>query len=151
MKNLNIAAFVIAAAICLAACGNAGAQNNRKSDSKAVTELTTETFQTAICDIKKPDAKFLGEKPAIVDFTATWCGPCQRLAPILEELAKEYKGKIDVYKVDVDKNKELAEAFKISSIPAILFIPKDGTPQMLVGFRNKEVLESEIKTILLGK
>lgn len=151
MKNIKIAALVIAAAICMGACGNADAQNKKKADSKAVTELTTETFQTVVCDIKKPDAKFLGDKPAIVDFNATWCGPCKRLEPILEELAKEYKGKIDVYSVDVDKNKELAEAFKISSIPAMLFIPKDGTPQMLIGFRDKEQLKSEIDTILLGK
>ena len=151
MKNIKIATLVIAAAICMGICADAGAQSKKKSDSKAVTELTTETFQTVVCDIKKPDAKFLGDKPAIVDFTATWCGPCQRLAPILEELAKEYKGKVNIYKVDVDKNKELAEAFKISSIPAMLFIPKEGTPQMLVGLRAKEQLKSEIDTILLGK
>lgn len=151
MKNLKIAAFVIAVAICLGACLNADAQNRKKSESKAVTELTTETFQTTICDISKPDTGFLGDKPAIVDFTATWCGPCQRLAPILEELAKEYKGKVNIYKVDVDKNRKLAEAFKISSIPAMLFIPVDGTPQMLVGLRTKDVLKSEIDTILLGK
>lgn len=151
MKNSKIAALVMAVAICLGACCNADAQNRKMSESKAVTELDVETFQTTICDIKKPDAKFLGDKPAIVDFTATWCGPCQRLAPILEELAKEYKGKVDIYKVDVDKNKELAEAFKISSIPAMLFIPKDGTPQMLVGLRAKDQLKSEIDTILLGK
>ncbi|MBE6239481.1 MAG: thioredoxin [Bacteroidales bacterium] len=153
MKNLKTMALVMAAMISICACGNAGARNDRKkaSDSKAVVELNSETFQTKICDITKEDADFLGDKPAIVDFTATWCGPCQRLAPILEELAKEYKGKVDVYKVDVDKCRDLAEAFKISSIPAMLFIPKDGTPQMLIGLRDKATLKGEIDKILLGK
>lgn len=152
MKTTKIITFVIAAVISIAACGNTDAQNNRrKSESKAVTELTSETFQTTICSITEVDAKYLGDIPAIVDFTATWCGPCQKLAPILEELAKEYKGKVNIYKVDVDKCKDLAQAFRISSIPAMLFIPMEETPQMLVGLRDKATLKKEIDTILLGK
>ena len=152
MKTTKIITFIIAAAISMAACGNADAQNNRKkSESKGVTELTSETFQTTICSITEPGAKYLGDKPAIVDFTATWCGPCKKLAPILEELAKEYKGKVNIYKVDVDKCKDLAQAFRISSIPAMLFIPMEDTPQMLVGLRDKATLKQEIDTILLGK
>ena len=152
MKTTKIITFVIAAVISIAACGNTDAQNNRrKSESKAVTELTSETFQTTICSITEVDAKYLGDIPAIVDFTATWCGPCQKLAPILEELAKEYKGKVNIYKVDVDKCKDLAQAFRISSIPAMLFIPMKDTPQMLVGLRDKATLKQEIDTILLGK
>ena len=152
MKNIKIITFIMAAVIGIAACGNADAQNNRqKAESKAVTELTSETFQTTICSITEPDAKYLGDKPANVDFTATWCGPCKKLAPILEELAKEYKGKVHIYKVDVDKCKDLAQAFRISSIPAMLFIPMEDTPQMLVGLRDKATLKKEIDTILLGK
>ena len=98
-----------------------------------------------------PELAYLGNKPAIVDFTATWCGPCRKLAPILEELAKENKGKIEIYKVDVDKCKDLAKTFKIASIPAILFIPVDGEPQMLIGLRSKEDLQKEIDRILLKK
>ena len=152
MKTTKIITFVIAAAISMAACCNTDAQSNRKkSESKGVTELTSETFQTTICSITEPGAKYLGDKPAIVDFTATWCGPCKKLAPILEELAKEYKGKVNIYKVDVDKCKDLAQAFRISSIPAMLFIPMEDTPQMLVGLRDKATLKQEIDTILLGK
>lgn len=129
-------------------CGNANAGNDKKD---AVTELTSSTFKTTVYDISKDGLEYLGKKPAIVDFTATWCGPCKRLAPILEELAKEYKGKIVVYKVDVDKCEDLAKAFNISSIPALLFIPMEGEPEMLIGLRSKEALEADIKSKLLKK
>ena len=154
MKTLRtIAAMLAAASICLCASISTDAQSRKKESekSKAVVELTSETFNTTICDITDKDASFLGDKPAIVDFTATWCGPCQKLAPILEELAAEYKGKVNVYKVDVDKCKDLAQAFKISSIPAVLFIPKDGTPQMMVGLRSKDAMKQDIDKLLLGK
>ncbi len=142
MKTLKTTAFIITAIICMCLSTNSNAQ---------VKELDSKSFKTTICDITKEDATFLGKKPAIVDFTATWCGPCKKLAPILEELSKEYKGKIDFYKVDVDKCRDLAEAFKISSIPALLFIPKDGTPQMLIGLRSKDMLKKDIESILLEK
>jgi thioredoxin len=93
----------------------------------------------------------LGDKPTIVDFTASWCGPCQRISPILEELAKEYEGQITIYKVDVDKEKGLAHAFNVSSIPAVLYIPLEGEPVMTVGARGKERFKEEIKTLLLKK
>ena len=96
------------------------------------------------------ELKYLGDKPAIVDFTATWCGPCQRISPILEELAKEYDGKIVIYKVDIDKNRDLANAFNISSIPAIMYIPLKGQPVMTVGARDKGKFKTEIETVLLG-
>ena len=151
MKTLKTAAIALAAIICISACGHAGAREKKKAADapKAVVELTAETFNSKVFDTTKETAVFLGDKPAIVDFTATWCGPCQRLAPILEELANEYKGKVDIYKVDVDKCRDLAQAFNISSIPAMLFIPTEGEPFMLVGLRNKEQLKTEIQKNLL--
>ena len=151
MKTLRTAAVTMAMIICLSACGNAGARNKKKATDntpKAVVELTSGEFNSKIFDTSLDNAKFLGDKPAIVDFSATWCGPCQRLSPILEELAKEYEGKVDIYKVDVDKCRELAEVFKISSIPAMLFIPMQGEAFMLVGLRNKAELQKEIEGIL---
>ena len=145
---------MIAAIICLSSCGDAGARNKKKTAetaAHAVVELTTEEFKSKVFDTDKEVAEFLGDKPAIVDFSATWCGPCQRLSPILDELAEEYKGKVDIYKVDVDKCRELAEAFNISSSPAMLFIPTDGEPFMLVGLRNKSDLQKEIEDSLLSK
>ena len=151
MKTLRTAAVTMAMIICLSACGNAGARNKKKATDntpKAVVELTSGEFNSKVFDTSLDNAKFLGDKPAIVDFSATWCGPCQRLSPILEELAKEYEGKVDIYKVDVDKCRELAEVFKISSIPAMLFIPMQGEAFMLVGLRNKAELQKEIEGIL---
>ena len=153
MKTLKTVAIMLAASVaCMLLCGNTEVREIKKGSkdhTKAVIELTSETFNTTICDIKDADASFLGDKPAIVDFTASWCTPCKKLAPILEELAVEYKGKVDFYKVDVDKCRDIAEAFKISSIPALLFIPKEGAPRMLVGFRDKEALKKDIENILM--
>ena len=146
-----------AAAIMLAmltSCGNAGAQNNSKKKSpepKHAIELTSEQFVTEVYDIQDGDMKYLGNKPAIVDFTATWCGPCRSIAPILEELAKENKDQIVIYKVDVDKCRDIAEAFGIKSVPAVLYIPLDGEPSMTIGARSKAKFQEEINKILLGK
>ena len=152
MNNFyRTAALAAIAVISLAACGNAGAKNDKKDENtkKSVIELNTEQFNAKIYDMSKEDLVYLGDKPAIVDFTATWCGPCQRIAPILEELAKEYEGKIVIYKVDVDENKPLAKEFNVSSIPAVMFIPVDGEPVMTIGSRDKSKFEEEIKTHLL--
>lgn len=135
----------------LAACGNAGAKNDKKTQSQGVTELNADTFNTKVYDTNQEDLIFLGDKPAIVDFTATWCGPCQRIAPVLDELAAEYDGKIVIYKVDIDKNRQLAKEFKVSSIPAVLYIPLNGEPVMTVGARDKGKFRAEIETILLKK
>ena len=148
MKTLRTAIAAIFIGVGLLACGNAYGDNDKKGE---VTELDSKSFKTTVYDITKDGLDYLGKKPAIVDFTATWCGPCKRLSPILEELAKEYKGKIVIYKVDVDKCEDLARAFNISSIPALLFIPMEGQPEMIVGLRSKEAYKSDIEKKLLKK
>lgn len=118
-----------------------------------VKHLTKAEFLQKVYNYEKnPDAwKYEGDKPAIVDFYATWCGPCKMIAPVLEELAKEYEGKIVIYKIDTDKEKELASAFGIRSIPTILFIPKSGDPQVAQGAMPKEGLKKAIDDFLLKK
>ena len=108
-------------------------------------------FKQKVMDYEKNPKtwEFKGDKPAIIDFYATWCGPCKATAPVLEEVASEYAGKIDVYKVDVDKQRELAALFGIRSIPSILFIPKNGEPTMQSGAMNKPQFEEAIKSVLL--
>ncbi len=155
MKTKHFIAATAALMIVLTtSCGNAGAQNDTKKKvaaQKHAVELTSEQFSQLVYNIDSDDMKYLGTKPAIVDFTATWCGPCRSIAPILEELAKEYEGQIVVYKVDVDNCRDIATAFGISSIPAVLYIPLDGEPSMTIGARNKSKFQNEIDKILLNK
>ena len=107
-----------------------------------LTHLTSETFDQAVN---------AGDDLVVVDFFATWCGPCKMIAPSLEQLAKEYAGQINIYKVDVDKETELAQAFGIQGIPALLYIPMEGKPQMLQGAMPKDQLKEKIESILLKK
>lgn len=93
--------------------------------------------------------KFLGERPAIIDFYATWCGPCKMLGPVLDELAAEYEGQIDIYKVNVEEEEELSALFGIRSVPSILFIPMEGQPQMAQGAMPKPALKEAIHSVLL--
>jgi thioredoxin 1 len=112
--------------------------------------LTKQAFQTKVYDFEKSqDWKFAGARPAIIDFYADWCGPCRMVAPVLEELAKEYAGKIDIYKVDTEAEQELAAMFGIRSIPSILFVPMEGKPQMAMGALPKESFVNAINDILL--
>ena len=111
--------------------------------------LTKESFKQKVFDFETNRTwKFKGDKPAIIDFYAQWCGPCKMVSPILEQLATEYQGKVDIYKIDTDKEQELAGAFGISSIPSILFIPKTGEPKMSMGAMSKEGFKNSISQIL---
>ena len=92
--------------------------------------------------------KYRGELPAIIDFYADWCGPCKMVSPVLDALALEYAGKLNVYKIDTDKEQELSSAFGIQSIPSLLFIPKEGQPQMAQGALPKPTLKKAIKDVL---
>jgi thioredoxin len=112
--------------------------------------LTKDTFLQKIFDYEnKEEWEYQGELPAIIDFYADWCAPCRIVAPILEELAEEYKDKIVIYKVDTEEEQELAAVFGIKSIPSILFIPKNDKPQMAVGVLPKETFKEIIEDILL--
>lgn len=114
-----------------------------------IIKVTTAEFKQMIFDYEKnTEWKYAGQLPAIVDFYADWCGPCKMIAPVLEELQQEYKGKIQIYKVDVDNEKELAQAFQTQSIPSLLFIPMQGQPQMAKGALPKTSFEQAIKDVL---
>ena len=114
--------------------------------------LTLETFKEKVFDFEaNKEWKFKGEIPAIIDFYADWCGPCKRVAPIMEELAKEYDGKVKIYKIDTEVERELAGMFGIRSIPSILFIPVEGQPQMTTGALPKENFVQMIKEVLKVK
>lgn len=138
--------FTILLTNCNSTSGNA---NNASS---TITALTNETFKTNVYNYPvSPQWKYEGQLPAIIDFYATWCQPCKKLSPLLEDLAVKYKGKIIVYKVDVDAEQQLAQSMGISSMPTLLFIPANGQPQQSVGLVSTETLEKMIHEILLVK
>ena len=111
--------------------------------------LTLETFKNKVFNYEQNEQfKFIGDKPAIIDFYASWCGPCKQIAPILEDLSKEYDGKIDIYKIDTEDQQELSSMFGIRSIPTLLFIPMNEDPKVLVGGIGKEKFKSLISDVL---
>jgi thioredoxin len=116
-----------------------------------VINLTENEFLLHVADYRAPHAawSYFGNRPAIVDFYAGWCGPCRILAPILEELVEVYKDQIIVYKVDVERCEALASAYDIRAIPTTLFIPMKGQPTKMVGAISKRELERQIHEVLL--
>lgn len=134
--------------------------NSSKTEESAKTENKVKTIHLNKIDFLKKVAnyeanpnewKYLGDKPALIDFYADWCGPCKAVAPVLEELAKEYDGEIYIYKIDTEAELELSALFGIRSIPSLLFIPMNGTPQMAQGALPKNALKEAIDKVLLEK
>lgn len=119
----------------------------------SVQNLTKAEFLTRVADYEASPSEwhYLGNKPAIIDFYASWCGPCKALAPVLEELALEYEGKIDIFKVDTEQQQELSASFGIRSIPTLLFCPMEGAPQMAQGALPKNELIHAIHDVLQVK
>ena len=122
----------------------------KEKPTTKVVHITKADFLKKVYDFEKnPDEwKYLGSQPAIVDFYADWCGPCRQLSPVLDELAKEYSGKLTIYKVNVDNERGLATFFGIRSIPTLLFIPMKGKPQRSLGTLSKTELKGIIKDVL---
>lgn len=156
MKRV-ILLFVVLGAI-------ASSCNSQSNDKKVVTNLEKEKkmkpinltkadFLTKVMnyEVNNETWEYLGDKPAIVDFYADWCGPCRAIAPILAELAEEYKDEIYVYKINTEKEQELASVFGIRSIPTLFFIPMKGDPQMAQGALSKAAFKEAIETVLLNK
>jgi thioredoxin len=111
--------------------------------------LTKETFLSKVFNYElNQEWKFEGELPCLIDFYADWCGPCKMEAPVLEDLAKDFDGKLDVYKVNTEEEQELASVFGIRSIPSFLFVPVAGQPQMAMGALPKETFVKAFKDVL---
>ncbi len=135
---------------------NASDSKNRGSEDGAI-HISSAEFKNLVFNYEGNPAEwsFEGDLPCIVDFYADWCKPCQIAGPVLEELAKEYKGKINIYKIDTDEEKELAAAFNIQSIPTFLLCPSEGQPRMFSGIgqtpeQTKEIFRKAIEEVLLN-
>ena len=154
MKKIALIGLFLVFAATLTSYGILPAGN----EEKATVNITKADFLKKIMNYEKNPTQwvFEGDKPCIVDFYADWCGPCRITSPILEELAQEYKGKINVYKVNVDNEKELSQVFGITGIPAFLYCPMEGKPSMTSGIARdkdatKEIFRNNIENILLKK
>lgn len=114
--------------------------------------LTKETFKEKVFNFEQnTEWKYEGNTPCLIDFYADWCGPCKMVAPILEELQREYGSSLQIYKVDTEDQRELASMFGIQSIPSLLFVPVDGQPQMAMGALPKTTFEQAISDVLKVK
>lgn len=152
--------FLILSSLLVAVCcwGQTKTNNKHKSTVKNNADvrtipLTKSEFLVKVTNFEanQDEWKYLGDKPAIIDFHASWCGLCKVIAPILEELAAEYGDSIYVYKVDIDKEQEIATAFNIRAIPVLLFVPMEGAPQMAQGAMSKDTIREAIEKVLLNK
>lgn len=165
-RIITIAALV--SALVLASCGGGKSGSNAggtptKSEKQVETiktqttmkpiALTKQDFLNKVMNFEQNpnEWKYLGDKPCVIDFYASWCGPCKMLAPILDELAEEYADSIYIYKVNTEEEQELSAAFNIRSIPTLLFVPMEGQPQMSQGALPKASLRKAIDEILLAK
>jgi len=134
---------------CIAENPSGGRNEEGNPVTGSVKVLTNDSFRKTIFDYDlNKEWKYKGQGPAIIDFYADWCPPCRQLSPLVEEIAREYSGKIDVYKVDTDKEKILAQNLGITNLPTLLFIPADGDPQITMGALPRESLVKAINEIL---
>jgi thioredoxin len=117
----------------------------------ATIQITAQDFKEKIFNYETSEEwQFLGQRPAIIDFYADWCGPCKAVAPVLEELSEQYKTEIDIYKINTDQEAELSALFGIQSIPTFLFIPMSGSPMMQRGALPKNAFQQVITERLLA-
>ncbi len=167
MKNLSYI-LLLTAAILTGCSGTAGENSgeNANSDVQLTSggaegelaegkpiKLDKESFKQLVMDYEKNPKQWVykGDKPAVIDFYADWCKPCRMIAPILEELAAEYKDEIVIYKVDTQVEKELASVFGIQSLPTVVFVPMDGNPSAQKGALPKDSYKQIIDSFLLEK
>ncbi|HNW89491.1 MAG TPA: thioredoxin domain-containing protein [Bacteroidales bacterium] len=152
--------FILISVLIFISCNNNSADKEAKDETKKDTVIETVivkpevlnelVFKQKVFDYEKgKEWKYLGDKPCMIDFYADWCAPCRKLAPIIEELANEYQGKIQCYKINTDHNQNVSRYFNVSSIPAVLLCPMKGQPQMIVGLYPKQDYINAIHQVLL--
>lgn len=159
MKKILVFVLLFSGLLLAGSCSGTGknkevAQNSTEqaiNEKVLVKPLSQTEFLQKVSDYASnpDDWKYLGDKPCVIDFYATWCGPCRQMSPIIEELAGELEGKVIFYKVDVDQEPELAGAFGIQSIPTFALCPMEGEPHFMMGAMDKSALKEAIEKYLL--
>ncbi len=156
-KSLTLfASILLIFAGCSSTTGKQSVENEKitvENEAGKPIHLTYDMFLEKVWNFEQnpQNWKFEGEIPAVIDFYADWCQPCKRIAPIMEKLAKDYEGRLNVYKIDVDDEQKLAAVFRVQSIPAVLFTPVDGQPMMQAGALTEEMYVKIIEEQLLKK
>jgi thioredoxin len=165
MKKLSLT-FILALSLAFFSCSNIkGNQESKSISDKETVEnsntqnqdepeyLTYDSFLEKVWNFEENPQEWIyeGQVPCVIDFYADWCKPCKMVAPIMDDLAKEYKGKVKIYKIDVDKEKKLAQVFQVRSIPSVLFSPKEGRPMMQTGALPRDQYVRIIEDNLLNK
>ena len=146
--NRNIIISIIAIVFLMANCNSTLKENINKNTK--VIHLNTEAFKQKVFNFDVNNKwKYAGNKPAIIDFYASWCGPCKIMSPILDDISNEYDGKVIVYKVNIQEEQLLAQKFGIQSIPTFILIPMNGEPKRIQGSVPKEDFVNAIKEVLL--
>jgi thioredoxin len=154
MKKISVLVFALFI-MSFISCNGVGANRTENANDEiktgVVNQMNTEMFKKLVYNYQKnPNVwVFEGTQPIIIDFYADWCRPCKMVGPIMEELATQYKGKVTFYKINIDQEKELAQTFNIQSIPALLYIPLKGQPQMSVGLSSKDGYIQQIQSLLI--
>jgi thioredoxin 1 len=153
MKKVLFTILIIGSLI-LSNCNSGNTGNDKKdvTSGAEVMQLSTESFKKLVYNFdENKEWKYEGSMPAIVDFYADWCPPCRQLSPIVEEIAKEYQGKIVVYRVNTDREKQLTESLGITNLPTLLYIPAAGKPQATLGAIPKASIIKTINKVLLTR
>ena len=165
MKKLSIIMILFFAANLMACSNSEGSEkeknqakteiskDNKTTSNAAPEHLTYDAFLKKVWNFEANPQEWVyeGDVPCVIDFYADWCRPCKRVAPIMDELAREFDGKLKVYKINVDNEKQLASVFRVRSIPSVLFIPKKGKPQMQTGAMPRDAYFKVVKEQLLGE
>ena len=149
----SILCLILGLSSCLYAGdgNNSGKKEKQKTEQKSlVKHLNREEFKKLVVNVDTEGWNYLGDKPCVLDFYASWCGPCRMISPFLDDLSKEFKDQVYIYKINIDEEKDLARYFGASSIPLLVFIPKEGQPQASRGALPKEEIRNAIKTVLLS-
>ncbi len=155
MKKVKFS-WLVMLTLLIVSCSASAKKDNSETAAAAegeVIALDKATFLRDVYNYEKDPTQWVyeGKKPCIIDFYADWCGPCRKVAPIMKEMAGKYKDQIVVYKIDVDKETELAQTFGISSIPTILFVPLKGKPQLVQGAMPRSEVVKQVEEYLLNK